>query len=525
MCSIVFGETAQGLPTYTPRLVSIDFQGSLGSLSSCGSLYNEVPSDPSPVVTWTGSVSRHVSEPRKKNLFLQSLYEEEQETPSTLRNDIKEKNDERQSEMQDKDIVECLENSVQFWTDYSKVHYHPRSLYELNGLWMDVQEFDNYGIGRNVFSEGLRGEEMNEQLRFFMEECDHIQGIQFIVDDSGGFSSVASDFLENIADEYTRTPVLLYAARGPGSYLNNISRKESISRALNDAISFSRLSSFCKLIVPVGLPSLSQMSNFLCIEDSKPYHCSAVYAAALHSMSLPFRMQQLGTSEILDGVSGAVDVNGVIQMLAGQARENMVTILDAAMPAPSLTGEQKKQSLQESLHSLTPEVAEDVEDMQAVEHLTIHGALRSGANRATISEVQDSFYAAYQNSSTGSKFSHLSVAHCPLPIPLPFPSIFGNLVGQHGEFLGSPVCGSKRGSVDVHSIPMAVRLRSSTAILPYIEKRLVNLRRFGIDRGTAGSELLRSWGFGKDELEDMGEGYSKMIMALDPHAPVSSDSE
>ncbi|XP_042512645.1 protein misato homolog 1 isoform X2 [Macadamia integrifolia] len=514
------GETPQGILTYTPRLVLVDFQGSLGSLSSGGSLYSEIPSDP--VVTWTGSVSRHVSEPRKKNLFLQSLYEEEQETPSMPRND---EDDEHQSEMQDKDIVECLENNVQYWTDFSKVHYHPRSLYELNGLWMDVQEFNNYGIGRNVFSEGSRGEEMNEQLRFFMEECDHIQGIQFIVDDSGGFSSVASDFLENIADEYTRTPVLLYAARGPGTYMNNTSRKESISRALHDAVSFSRLSSFCNLIVPVGLPFLSQMSNFLCIDDSKPYHCSAVYAAALHSMSLPFRMEQLGPSEILDDVSGAVDVNGVIQMLAGQARENMVAILDAAMPAPPLTGEQKKQSLQKSLRSLTPEVAEDVEDVQAVEHLTIHGALRSGASRTTISEVQVSFYAGYQNSSTRPRFSHISVAHCPLPIPLPFPSIFGNLVGQHGELLGNPVTGSRRGSLDVHSIPMAARLRSSTAILPYIEKRSVNLRRFGIDRGTSGSELARSWGFGKDELEDMGEGYSKIITALDPHSAVSSDSE
>jgi hypothetical protein len=33
-----------------------------------------------------------------------------------------------------------------------------------------------------------------------------------------------------------------------------------------------------------------------------------------------------------------VDVNGVIQMLAGQARQNMVTILDVAMPAPPISG-------------------------------------------------------------------------------------------------------------------------------------------------------------------------------------------
>lgn len=85
-----------------------------------------------------------------------------------------------------------------------------------------------------------------------------LQGIQFVVDDSGGFSSVAAEYLENIADEYTNAPVLLYTVRGPDSYRNIVSKQKSILRSLHDAVSFSRLSSFCKLIVPVGLPSLSR---------------------------------------------------------------------------------------------------------------------------------------------------------------------------------------------------------------------------------------------------------------------------
>lgn len=141
--------------------------------------------------------------------------------------------------------------------------------------------------------------------------------------------------------------------------------------------------------------------------------------------------------------------------------------------------------------------------------------------------MEDTVHAAYENATTKPLFSHLSVAHCPLPIPLPFPSIFGNLVGQHGELLGSPVMGGRpsRGSLDVHSIPMAARLRSTTAILPFLENRLGNLRRFGIARGASGTELLRSWGFAKDELEDTAERLSKMIMTLDPHSQSSSDSD
>lgn len=83
------------------------------------------------------------------------------------------------------------------------------------------------------------------------------QGFQFVVDDSGGFSAVAENILENIADEYGNTPVFLYTVRGPDSYIKPGNQNQKMLRGLHDAISFSRLSTFCKLVVPVGLPSLS----------------------------------------------------------------------------------------------------------------------------------------------------------------------------------------------------------------------------------------------------------------------------
>lgn len=123
-------------------------------------------------------------------------------------------------------------------------------------------------------------------------------------------------------------------------------------------------------------------------------------------------------------------------------------------------------------------------------------------------------------------FCHLSVAQCPLPIPLPFPSIFGASVGQQGELLSSPITGSSsRGSLDVHSIPLAARLRSSSSVLPFLENRMGKLHRYGIERGAPGAQLLRSWGFGQDELEDMGEMMSKMVVQLKPDSGMSSDSD
>ncbi|CAN8328190.1 unnamed protein product [Cochlearia groenlandica] len=503
------GETHQGVATYTPRLVSVNFKGSLGSMSSRGTLYNEGSSSRSASSkTWYGDVDTQRSEPRKRNLFLQSLYEEE----------VK--------EIEDKDIVGSLDEEVECWTDFSKSHYHPQSLYELSGLWMDSQDFNNYGIGKDVFSEASRGEEICDRLRFFVEECDHIQGIKFLVDDSGGFSAVAADFLETMADEYTNIPVLLYSVRSPVSQAKSL--KKTVSSKLHDAISFSRLSSYCKLFTPIGLPSLtgSKASKFLNFGDEKPYQSSAVYAAALHSSTIPFRMQP--TSSDSSEVSNSMDVNTLVQLLSGRGRQNMIAILDSAMPAPTLAGKQLETTFLTDLQALTPEVTEDVEDDQLVESMCILGALRSEDKEASVSEVKNAVDASYEQATAKTKplFCNLSVSRCPLPVPLPFPSIFGNLVGRKGEILSSPVLDSLyRGSLDVHSIPIATRWRSSNAILPYLETRMRNLEKLGIQWGAMGSDVVRAWGFGREELQEMRENLSKMVSELSPQFMDSSDSD
>lgn len=122
-----------------------------------------------------GNVTRYTTEHREKNLFLQSLCEEEN---AVLTHNVADQGScHPPRRITDKDRVECLENGVQYWTDFSKVQYHPQSLYELHGSWTDVEKFDNYGIGEDILSVGFQSEEMNERLRFFIEECDHIQVI------------------------------------------------------------------------------------------------------------------------------------------------------------------------------------------------------------------------------------------------------------------------------------------------------------------------------------------------------------
>lgn len=49
-------------------------------------------------------------------------------------------------------------------------------------------------------------------------------------------------------------------------------------------------------------------------------------------------MELPGPSTDSNYAVGALDVNGLTHMLADQARQSMLAILDVAMPAPSLAG-------------------------------------------------------------------------------------------------------------------------------------------------------------------------------------------
>lgn len=122
-----------------------------------------------------GQASRHIAEPHAKNKFLQSLEQEEREWNAHHEEGNRNGSDDRTitNETQ-QSIVLSLDESVQFWTDYSKVHFHPLSLYELEGVWHGVTPLDDFGSGIGLLK-GLEKEEILDRLRFFVEEADQMQ--------------------------------------------------------------------------------------------------------------------------------------------------------------------------------------------------------------------------------------------------------------------------------------------------------------------------------------------------------------
>jgi hypothetical protein len=77
-----------------------------------------------------------------------------------------------------------------------------------------------------------------------------------MVDNSGGFASVAADFLEAVGDEYNRNPKLLFSLRPPWTPPTG-SHRDAVIASLHESVSLARLSSLSNLLVPAGLQQLA----------------------------------------------------------------------------------------------------------------------------------------------------------------------------------------------------------------------------------------------------------------------------
>lgn len=539
------GETRQGIATYMPRLLALDLRGSLGAVRAAGSLYEYSPQlQSSSVNTWTGPTVVHRHEAIPKNDFLKYLDAESEgwnagdhsNQPSFSSIEFQSTNVPESSrsrdiapseETKERSLVKSLDGSVEFWTDYLKAHLHPRSVYELPNTFHGVTPFDNYSCGQGFFKEQEQLEEVENRLRFFVEECDHLQGFQFMVDNSGGFAAVAADFLEAVGDEYNRTPHLLFSLRPPWSP-PSASHRDAVIASLHESVSLARLSSLTNLLVPVGLQQLasSQFSKYTCVNDSKIFHTSALYATALNTITLPFRMQVSGPTEASQqkGV-GSSDMSNTVRLVSC-SQQKKIALLEAAVPGPPLpvVGTPGAFDLT-SLSSLTPDVDQSYFGTQAAEALVIQGArISGGGGSASVAQVLECTYTGKPANRRGAiSYCQLSVSPNPVPIPVPFPCIFGPNISARGDILPNSIASvAGRGGLDILSIPVAARLTSRDSLLPYVKGRLMSFRKLGLSRASIGGGVLEDWGFMKEEVQDLAEVLGNLAGAYSDRMHASS---
>jgi len=315
----------QGVPAFTPRLLLFDVAGATGGVALGGAREVE------PVTTWSGETVTVRADPVRKSHFYTLLEkeargeeeEEEEEAEAAEAAPAPAPAAERPPPRTLRAAAAALEDGgVQYWTDYLKAELHPRSAALLPPSLHGGASFgDSAGAARGAAFQ----EAVEEQLRFFAEECDSLSGFQLLAEDCGGLGAVAEALLLRCADSYPRLPTLLYSTRpaaegaeaeaeeeeeGPmGSSAEGAARRCRHARALSTAWAEAAVAPLCSLYVP--LSAAAGGGGWRARLGGQAWRAAAPLACAVDALGTPWRLGAAAAADCGDAVGIAEAVGAL----------------------------------------------------------------------------------------------------------------------------------------------------------------------------------------------------------------------
>ncbi|NP_001337705.1 protein misato homolog 1 isoform X2 [Homo sapiens] len=189
------------------------------------------------------------------------------------------------------------EASIRVWSDFLRVHLHPRSICMIQKYNHDGEagRLEAFGQGESVLKEPKYQEELEDRLHFYVEECDYLQGFQILCDLHDGFSGVGAKAAELLQDEYSGRGIITWGLL-PGPYHRGEAQR-NIYRLLNTAFGLVHLTAHSSLVCPLSLggslglrPEPPVSFPYLHYDATLPFHCSAILATALDTVTVPYRL-------------------------------------------------------------------------------------------------------------------------------------------------------------------------------------------------------------------------------------------
>tara|TARA_R110002003_G_scaffold244_4_gene17444 strand:- start:42516 stop:43133 length:618 start_codon:yes stop_codon:yes gene_type:complete len=139
---------------------------------------------------------------------------------------------------------------IRYWSDYSRVFYHPKSIVQLSEFDVNdkLMPFEKWEVGMELFEKLEREVDLvDRDLRPFVEECDGIQGLQIFTGVDDAWGGWACGWLERLRDEYGKLSIWTWGLGDHGAntsvgrvcliesstmkYLTNVHRREEWSKS------------------------------------------------------------------------------------------------------------------------------------------------------------------------------------------------------------------------------------------------------------------------------------------------------
>uniref|UniRef100_A0A146LPX4 Protein misato n=1 Tax=Lygus hesperus TaxID=30085 RepID=A0A146LPX4_LYGHE len=289
------GKSDSGSFTYTPRLVSVDLEESLHSLSTSGlNFVKPPPTSEVQEVTQAEALEIHQNPQPSKNEYFEDVEKQSkaQDNPNAMQVDLllKTKYD--------------LTTTVKSWSEVLTVNLHPKSITMIpktlsSGL--DVQK-STFKTGDEIWRNPSFVDNFEDNLRFQLEACDIVQGFHLLTECENMYSGISNGCLDYLRDECGKKSILtvpifsLYDGEEDG--LEN--RNRVCTNLINTGVCLSRSNELSDLVAP--LSTLSELwgdgkefRDFrnLKYDGSSCYQSTAVMAACLELISTPYRLKRL----------------------------------------------------------------------------------------------------------------------------------------------------------------------------------------------------------------------------------------
>ncbi|XP_044028822.1 protein misato homolog 1 [Siniperca chuatsi] len=490
------GQTLGGHVTHTPRLIAMDLKGSLRTLRLEGSLY-DTGKDTS-AVTWEGSLMMHEESPPAKNPFLEDL-DKLDKGESLADADVFSSSQPRYSRAVSVDTVNSqlarvqkgyrLEGSVKVWSDFLRIHLHPRTISVIHQYNHDgeAHRLEAFGQGEALL-QGPVLEELEDKLHFFVEECDYLQGFQVLCDLADGFAGLGSKVTEMLQDSYGGRGILTWGL-APVSHPNSTPMKD-LYHQLNCTLGTVHLASnssfFCPLTVRGGLgrrPSSPIAFPHLTYDPSLWYHSSSVLALALDALTLPYRLR-----------NNSVPMWQVADSLAVSGRK--VVAAYGAVPFPMMHGSSLPDALSACTDALPWKPLSACSEPDDGRCYSQWATLKGFAGQRLVSSLApgtqpptplhslhsgEDVLASYISSFYPTAPLALQLVSTPSKLTPPFPQIFSQSLGAEG-FLQSqpPPPGSPAPAVS--SVPVMTSLQSGPALGSWLSELHRGASTFDIRR-------------------------------------------